>query len=67
MGLTFSLEICLPRVKDAQEETWAGVTEQPLYYFVASMVLIELSAHRLSSDFILYRWQPGIVLEVHEL
>ena len=36
VGLTLSLEICLPGIKKTQEETWAGITEQLVYYFLGS-------------------------------
>ena len=41
VGLTLSLEICLPGIKKTQEETWAGITEQLVYYFLDSLEQIE--------------------------
>ena len=41
MELTLSLEICLPSIKKTQEETWAGITEQLVYYFLGALVQIE--------------------------
>lgn len=40
-ALTLSLEICLSCIEKTQEETWAGVTEQLVYYFLGALVQIE--------------------------
>ena len=40
-GLTLSLEIHLSCIKKTQEETWAGVTEQLVYYFLGASIQIE--------------------------
>lgn len=57
-GLTLSLEICLPCIKKTQDETWASVTEQLVYYFQGALVQIEQFADKLSSSSPFWRGQP---------